>query len=165
MEIASLAGVIVGIFLGLRLHPQMAEFLRSHLPSFDVSVLELISFAIIFSAVLILCNFVGWGFKTILKNTFLGWTDRGLGAGLAVLKGIIIIYLSIVMLTFFVPSKAPLVAKSKLAPLIISSYQSIVSLISPSYYQDWKRRFIEHKKRINEVVSKEIEDLTGKDGS
>ena len=165
MEIASLAGVILGILLGLRLHPLMTGVLRPYLPSIDNFFLQLISFAIIFAVVLILCNLTGLGLKIILKKTSLGWTDKGLGAGLAVLKGIIITYIAIVILTFFVPSTAPLVARSKLAPWIISSYQSIVSLISPEFYQSWKRRFIGQKKKIDEVVSKKIEEFTGENGS
>jgi membrane protein required for colicin V production len=165
MEVASLAGVILGILLGFRLHPQVTEFLRQYLPSFDDFALQLISFAVVFVVVLILCNITGWILKTILNKTSLGWTDKGLGAGLAVLKGVIITYLVIVILTFFVPSKAPLVARSKLAPLIITSYQSIVNLISPDFYLKWKRRFIGQKEKINEVVPKKIEDLTGEDGS
>jgi len=159
MEIASLAGVVLGILLGFRLHPRMTDFLRPYLPSFDDFVLQLVSFAIIFSIILVLCNFVGWGLKIMLKKTSLSWTDKGLGAGLAVLKGIIVIYITIVILTFFTPSQAPLVARSRLAPWVINSYQSIASLISPDFYQKWKRRFIGQKNKINEVVSKKIEDF------
>lgn len=165
MEIASLAGVVLGILLGLHFYPQMTEILKPHLPSFEIFALQLISFAAIFAAILILSNLVGWGLKTLSKKTFLGWTDKGLGAGLAVLKGILISYLAIVILTFFVPSKAPLVAKSKLAPLIITSYQSIVSFVSPNSYQSWKRRFMEQKKKINKVVSEKVEGFTKSDGS
>ncbi len=165
MEIASLAGVVLGILLGLHLYPQMTGLLKPHLPSFDVFTLQLISFAAIFAAILILSNLTGWGLKTLSKKTFLGWTDKGLGAGLAVLKGILISYLAIVILTFFVPSKAPLVAKSKLAPLIITSYQSIVGFISPNSYQNWKSRFMEQKKKINKVVSEKVESYTKSDGS
>ncbi len=165
MEIASLAGVVLGILLGLHFYPQMTGILKPHLPSFDIFALQLISFAAIFAVILILSNLAGWGLKTLSQKTFLGWTDKGLGAGLAVLKGILISYLAIVILTFFVPSKAPLVAKSKLAPLIITSYQSIVGFISPNSYQNWKNRFMEQKKKINKVVSEKVEDFTKSDGS
>lgn len=165
MEVASLAGVILGIFLGFRLHPQITGYLRPYLPSFDMIALQLISFAIVFFVVLILCNATGWVLKIILNKTSLGWTDKALGAGLAVLKGVIITYLAIVILTFFVPSKAPLVARSKLAPWIISSYQSVITLVSPNTYQKWKRRFIGQKEKNNKVVSKKIGDFTVENGS
>ncbi len=160
MEIASLAGVVLGFLLSYRLHPRMTAFLRPSVPSFDESILQLISFAIIFAAVLVLCNLVGWGVKFILKKTSLGWTDKGLGAGLAVLKGIFVIYIAIVLLTFFVPSSAPLRARSELAPWIISSYQSIVSMISPDSYREWKRRIMGQKKKIGEAASRKIEGFT-----
>jgi len=158
MEIASLAGVILGIVLGFRLHPRMTGILRPYLLSFDDFTLQLISFALIFTIVLLLCNLTGWIIKFILNKTSLGWADRGLGAGLSVLKGIIVVYVLMVILTFFLPSQAPLVARSQLAPWIIRSYQSIASLISPDFYQKWKHKFMEQKKQINQVVSKKIED-------
>jgi len=40
MEIASLAGVILGILLGLHYYPQATEILKPHLPSFDFSSLS-----------------------------------------------------------------------------------------------------------------------------
>jgi membrane protein required for colicin V production len=160
MEIASLAGLVFGILISLRFYPQMTGVLRSHVPSLDDFVLQLISIAAIFVSILLLSNFIGWGFKTLSKKTFLGWADKGLGAGLAVLKGILITYLAIVILTFFVPSQAPLVARSKLAPLVIHSYQSIISVISPGAYENWKRKFIQQKEKVNKVISEKIEDLT-----
>ena len=71
-------------------------------------------------------------------KAFLGWLGRTFGAGLAILKGVIIIHLFMILLTFFLPSRAPLIAKSKLAPLIIVSYQSMTRLIYPDLYQKLK---------------------------
>jgi len=162
-EIASLAGVVLGIWIANVYQPGVTEYLKAYLPS--GMLLPLISFGLIFAVVLVLCNLAGWGLKMMAKKTALGWADRSLGAGLAVLKGIIIIYLAIVMLTFFVPSKTPLIAKSRLAPLIIASYQSMVSIISPDLYQRWKRRFIEEKEKMDDVVSEKIKGITQQDGS
>jgi hypothetical protein len=89
----------------------------------------------------------------LLKKIFFGWADRSLGAGLAILKGIIITYLAIVLLTFFLPSKAPLIADSKLSPMIVSSYQFIVGMISPGAYDRWKRKFLEKKVGVDELLS------------
>lgn len=160
MEIASLAGLVLGILISLRFYLQMTDFLRSYLPSLDDLVLQLISIAAIFVSILLLSNLAGLGFKALSRKTFFGWADKGLGAGLAVLKGILITYLAIVIITFFVPSKAPLVARSKLAPLVIHSYQSIISVISPGAYENWKRKFIQQKEKVHKVISKKIEDLT-----
>jgi uncharacterized membrane protein required for colicin V production len=116
-------------------------------------VLPLISFCVIFALVFLACCLAGWGIHLLLKKVFFGWADRTLGAGLAVLKGIIVIYLAIVLLTFFLPSKTPLIAGSRLSPMIVSSYQFIVSMISPGAYDRWKRQFLEKKVRGEELLS------------
>ena len=160
-EIASLAGVILGIYLANLFQPQMTDFLKPYLPSNPF--LPLISFAVIFASVLILCNLLGWILKLLFKKAFLGWLDRTLGAGLAVLKGVIITYLVIVILTFFLPAKTPLIAQSKLAPWIIKSYQSMISLISPEHYKNWKKKLLGVTKGKENTISSKIKELVKKD--
>lgn len=160
-EIASLAGVILGIYLANLFQPQMTDFLKPYLPSNPF--LPLISFAVIFASVLILCNLLGWILKLLFKKAFLGWLDRTLGAGLAVLKGVIITYLVIVILTFFLPAKTPLIAQSKLAPWIIKSYQSMISLISPEHYKNWKKKLLGETKGKENTISSKIKELVKKD--
>jgi membrane protein required for colicin V production len=157
-EIGSLAGVILGIGMGCLYQQQMSEYLKAYVQT--GKFLQLISFAVIFFVVLALCNLSGWGVKMILKKAFLGWTDRALGVGLAVLKGIIITYLLIILLTFFVPSNKPLIAGSTLAPLIIASYQTMVDLIEPGFYQNLKKKFLGKAKGMDEIVTKKFESIT-----
>jgi membrane protein required for colicin V production len=156
-ELASLVGVIVGIWLASVLQPQMTDHLRAYLPSGQS--LPLISFAIVFGVVLFVCNFLGWVLKLFFQKTFFGWADRSLGAGLATLKGVILTYLVLVMLTFFLPGKTPLIAESKLSKLIIDSYQSMIRLVSPSHYQNLKKKIEKKTEEVGEVVSEKIEDL------
>jgi membrane protein required for colicin V production len=151
-EIGSLAGVVLGIWLAGKLEPQMTLILRSYMPS--VRFLPLVSFAAIFLLVLVGCNLVGWGLQALLDKAFLGWADRGLGAGLAVLKGIILTYLVIVLLTFFVPARTPLIARSKLAPFIVASYQSISEVVSKGAYTRWKSMWLSGQKKAKKVSSK-----------
>ena len=161
-EVGSLAGVILGIWLASVYQPQMTDFLKPFLPS--GKFLPLISFALIFLVVLVLCNVIAWLLKKLVKKIFLGWADRTLGAALAILKGVIITYFAIVLLTFFVPSKSNIIADSKLAPIIINSYQSIVGLLSPGAYQNLKKKFVWQKERIEQALSEKIEGATGTDG-
>ena len=161
-EIGSLAGVVIGIWLANAYQPHMTEYFRSYLPSSNF--LPLISFAAIFTIVFILCNLAGWGLKVAMEKVFFGWADRTMGAGLAIIKGVIITYFVIVLLTIYVPSKAPLIASSKLAPLVINSYQSMVSMISPGSYQKLKRKFLETKNGIVNVVPEKTKASTRKDG-
>ena len=150
-EVASLAGIVLGIWLAGQFQPQMTHFLKSYIP--NSSLLPLISFAVIFTLILLLCNLLGWGLKMLLKKAFLGWADRVLGTCLAIAKGVIVIYLVIVLLTFFLPAKTPLIAQSRLAPLIISSYQSMIRIISPERYQRLKERLMDGKNRAGSILS------------
>ncbi len=157
-EIGSLAGVILGIWLAVHYQPQMTSYLKTYVPT--LKYLPLISFGLIFVIVLVLCNLAGLALRMMMKRLLFGWADRGLGVILAILKGIILTYLAIVLLTVFMPSKAPLMAKSKLAPLIISSYQSMVSLTSAGSYEKWKQKLLGEKKETDSAVPKKSEDLT-----
>ncbi|MEJ2724675.1 MAG: CvpA family protein, partial [Deltaproteobacteria bacterium] len=95
-------------------------------------------------------------------KSFLGWLDRTLGVGLAVTKGIILTYLAIVLLTFFVPAKTPLIARSKLAPWIVVSYQSMVRLISPEHYDRLKVKILGERNPGGKVVSGSVEEMIKK---
>ncbi len=162
MEIGSLTGIIAGVLLANHYQPQMTAYLRSYLPY--GMFLPMISFAAIFIIVLVLCNLAGWGLKIMMKKAFFGWADRTLGAGLAIIKGIIITYLVIILITFFVPSKTPLIAQSKLAPIVITSYQSMIKLISPGFYQNWKRKFLGNKRGKDTTAAKKAQSPAGQDG-
>jgi membrane protein required for colicin V production len=143
-EIASLAGVVFGILLANHFQPQMTGYLRSLLPSTDY--LSLISFGSIFALALITSNLLGYGLRLLFSKAFLAWVDRVLGFGFALIKGVIIVYLAIIILTFYVPAKTPLIAQSKLAPLIIVSYRSMIKVISPSYYENWRKKIVGEQK-------------------
>lgn len=147
-EIGSLAGVISGLWLANMFQPHLTSYLKAYLPS--VKFLPLISFGAIFIIVFITCSLLGMGLRFLVKKAFLGWADRVLGAGLAVFKGLIITYFAIILITFFVPSKAPLIAESRMAPVIISSYQSLVNLISPGAYQKLREKLLGKNSPFNE---------------
>lgn len=155
-EIASLVGVILGIVLAIQFEPLLSSFLSSFFPS--LRILPLISFGVIFFTTLIVCNILGWLFRWVFKKIQLGWADRALGVGLALIKGVIIAYLIIVLLTIFLPTGTPLIARSRLAPKVITSYQYMVRLISPEYYEKLKRTVLQKKKEVGVFVQDRISD-------
>jgi membrane protein required for colicin V production len=161
-EIASLAGVVLGILLGSSFQPQMTEWLKAHVP--DSSYLPVVSFALIFALVLIFCNILGYAVSHIFKQAFLGWVDRGLGVWLALTKGVIVTYLIIVLLTFFLPARTPLVAQSRLGPWIIVSYQSMIRFISPGRYEKWKSWILGKEEKTGKTVPEQSKDAKKKNG-
>jgi membrane protein required for colicin V production len=153
-EIGSLAGVVLGIWLANAYHPQLANLLKGLIP--PGNYLPIIAFALIFLVVLVVCNLLGWVFKKFFQKIFLGWVDRILGACLALLKGIVLSYLIIVLVTFLAPQGSPLVTQSRLAPLIITSYQTMVGLIPPGFHEKLKKSFDQQKNNLQEVVKGKI---------
>jgi membrane protein required for colicin V production len=150
-EISSLAGILFGIWISSRYYPQMAGSLRAYIP-LETS-LSLISFFLLFILVVILFNLAGFLLHHLFKKLLIGWLDRGLGFGLALIKGIIISYLLIVLLIFFIPSKSPLIAKSTTARIVIVTYQSMSRLISPDLYQTLKKRIVKESKKVGEAIA------------
>ena len=150
-ELSSLAGIFFGLLIGNHYHHQTANLLRAYIP-FEESLL-LISFIMIFILVVIIFSLCGVLLHNIFKRLLISWFDRSLGFGFALIKGIIISYLLIVLLTFFMPSKSLLIAKSKAARLVTVTYQSMTRLISPDLYKTWKKRIHEGSEKVDKVIS------------
>ena len=150
-EISSLAGIIFGIWIGNHYYLQMANLLKTYIPL--EKSLSLISFLLLFIMVVIVFNLSGMLLHHFFKKLFIAWVDRGLGFGLALIKGIIISYLLIVLLIFFTPSKSPLIAKSTMARMVIVTYQSMSRLISPDLYKTWKKKIFKESKKVGKVLS------------
>jgi membrane protein required for colicin V production len=154
-EVGSLAGIVLGIWGACVYHPQMTEFLSRFLPAWKY--LPLVSVALVIIVVLVGSNVAAWLVHKFLKKVFLGWADRTLGAGLAIFKGVVIIYFAIVLMTFFVPSTSSFIAGSRLKPAIVDSYRYIADLFSPEAYDNLKKTFMGHKEKIVNSLSKEKE--------
>lgn len=161
-EVGSLAGIVLGIWAACIYHPEMTGFLRLFFPAWKYA--PLLGVALVIFIVLVLCNVAAWLLHKFITKVFLGWADRMLGAGLAILKGVILIYFAIVLMTVFVPSKSSFVAGSRLAPAIVRSYQSIVGLLSPEAYEHLKNRFVGHKERISGSLPGQTKDPERKHG-
>ena len=161
-ELASLIGVILGIFLGYFLEPKLSLLLKAYLA--DMPSLPLISFAVLFFMSIVFCNSLAWLFMHLSKKEVKGWGERASGSVLALLKGLVITFLFIVLLTFYVPSQAPLVTKSRMAPVIIKSYQSMVGVFSSRALQNWKQKIENTQKKITQTVTDTVQEIKPKNG-
>ena len=148
-EIGSLAGVVLGIWLANLYLPEVTKVFELFLP--PGRYLPLLCFALIFLVVLVLCNLLAWWLKKFFQKIFLGWADRVLGAGLAVIKGVFLSYFIIVLLMYLVAPKSPIIADSRLKPVIVSAYQSLVGVISSDAQEKLKKRLESQKKKIEDT--------------
>jgi membrane protein required for colicin V production len=153
-EVGSLAGVILGIWLGNLYHPEVAIFLKEVLP--PGKYIPIVAFALIFLVILVLCNLLGWLFKKFFQKIFLGWVDRILGAGLALLKSLVLCYLLIVLITFLAPRDSTIIKDSRLAPVIISSYQAMIKRIPSSSQEKLKDSFEQKKEDLQQIFKGNI---------
>lgn len=85
MELVSLAGIILGIFLGFKLMGEVMLFLEEKF-NIDESTLPYISFIVIFLAVLLLVRLLGSLVKNSIDKSFLGTVDQALGACLGMFR-------------------------------------------------------------------------------
>ena len=149
-EIFSLAGIILGVWLGNHYQPWLTDILKRYLPL--PQYLPLFSFILLFVAVIIICNLLGWSLKLLVKNALVGWFDKTGGMVLALLKGLLLCSLMLVITTFFFPvEKTPFIAKSALAPRIIKLYQRVTEVIAPDHFKNWKSRLIVEQKKPDAV--------------
>lgn len=149
-EVASLAGIILGIWLGMLYQPEVTEVIRHYLP--ETKFIPIISLALIFVLMVMICNLAGWGIRFIFKKVLLGWFDRLMGGLFAVIKTILLSYVAIIILTFYMPQNAPLISESLLAPWIIKSYQTITGMVSPDHYEKWKKKILGQTGKINRII-------------
>lgn len=149
-EIFSLCGVIMGLWLGNHYQPWLTDILKRYLPL--PQYMPLLSFILLFFAILIICNLLGWGLKLLVKNALVGWFDKSGGVALALSKGLLLTSLMLVVLTFFLPAdKTPFISKSILAPRIIKSYQRVTEAIAPDHFKNWKNKLIIEQKKPDSV--------------
>jgi membrane protein required for colicin V production len=156
-EIASFVGIVMGVWMAYVFYPQMAGYLKAHhVPSGPY--LSVLSFLVILALVVLLCNLLGWLFRLLLSKTVSGWADRLFGAGFAAVKGGLIIYVAVILLTIELPAQTPLLTESRTAQWVISSSQTLFHFVSPEHYEAWKKKISQKAEEITEVISEKIED-------
>lgn len=90
MELISLIGIVLGIFLGFKLMGEVMLLLEDKF-NIDQSTLPYISFIVIFLVVILLVRLLGKLLKNSLDKSFLGTVDQVLGAGLGMFRTLFMI--------------------------------------------------------------------------
>jgi membrane protein required for colicin V production len=84
--------------------------------------------------------------KYLLNIAFLGWADRICGAGFGTIKGILIVSVLLISLTAFLPSGAPIVKNSILAPFVTTISEKLAKVISKEMKLLYEAKVKEFKK-------------------
>lgn len=116
-EISVIAGLILGFYIASIKSPSLENFLfKTSTPS---STQHITSFIIIFIIVLVLVMLIGLLVQKAIQLVMLGWLDKLLGGIFGFVKGLIIVWLLIMLATAILPGVRATIAKSTLAGRIL----------------------------------------------
>jgi len=134
-ELSSIVGVLGGFYGAYTYYPFVARLLGRWIS--DAVYLNIVSFFIIFCAVLGIISIAAIIIQYLLNIAFLGWVDRICGAGFGFLKAVLIASVMVVALTAFLPRGAGVLKQSVLAPHVMHVSERMAKVIS----QEMRRNF------------------------
>ena len=118
VEVFSLAGVILGLFIAAANYALWAPWILRIVPNHEVS--NLIAFLLIALVVMLVAGLLGRLLRGMVRGVGLGIIDRLLGAGFGLVKGCIVVTLVLMGVVAFLPRQDWLV-NSRLAPAFLSA--------------------------------------------
>ena len=128
LELTTLIGMILGVVLAFYFWQDLADLLGQYF-SFGPSALKLISYFLIFIAVLFLAWVIGKIITKVADLVLLGWLNKLLGAVLGLLKGVIVAALLLMVIVFFDRNEKVITRQAKEKSMF---YQALSSII-PDY--------------------------------
>ncbi len=127
-EAANLLGLIASFFLAALYYQDLAFWLEPFIPNHSI-VLSFFCFVFLFIFCIFLFNFLGIIARKAIQLTLLGWVDRVLGGLFGLIKGAVILFVLVTILTVFYPKSGPVVENSRFFPSILSVTENLTALI------------------------------------
>jgi membrane protein required for colicin V production len=128
VEIFSLAGVVLGLLLASWNYQKVLPWINGWVHSPGVA--EAIAFVVIAIAVMIVAGLAGRLIRWSVRSIGLGWADRFVGAIFGLLKGCVLITLSVMAIAAFLPH-ATWLERSKIAPYFLAVAHE-ASVVTPA---------------------------------
>jgi membrane protein required for colicin V production len=135
-EISSIIGVLGGFYAAYTYYPRFAQLIAPWVS--DPGYRNILSFMVIFSAVVIVVAILAVVIKYLLNIAYLGWIDRFSGAVFGLVKGALVCCVIFIVLTAFLPKGVPLIQNSTLAPYGVKASEIMAGALS----QDMKNKFL-----------------------
>lgn len=135
-EVIGLAGLVVGLVVAARYHPLLAMLLP--FGSLENNVL---AFAIIFFAILVLAQVLSSFLHQVVDLLLLGWLDQVGGAAFGLVKGALLLQVLVFVATAFpLFGLRDAVDGSLLAPILLAAMQPLLGLLAADFDpQPWMR--------------------------
>ena len=118
VEVFSLAGVILGLFLAAANYAALAGLIQRVVDSHEIA--NVIAFVLIALLVMVGAGLLGRLLRGLLRGVGLGIVDRLLGAAFGLIKGCVVVTLVLMAIVAFLPRQAWL-NNSRLAPAFLTA--------------------------------------------
>jgi membrane protein required for colicin V production len=135
-EAATLIGLIASFFLASFYYKDLALWASRFLPNHQI-LLAVFSFLLLFVLSLFLFHFMAILARGVARLALMGWLDRTLGGAFGLLKGAVIVFFLVTILTVFYPKSGPIVKDSRFFPSILSLTEKLVILIPSRIKEDF----------------------------
>lgn len=152
-ELTSLVGVVVGFFVANWLYMTVASYMSKWIS--DAGYRNILSYLALFSAVYILFNIIGLIIKYLLKKIKLSWIERLVGAGIAVVKSVLMVSILLVVLVAFLMQGTPVIRDSKLSPQVLAVSRHL-GKITPDEIRDAFEENMAHLRQSGKNAPKKL---------
>lgn len=128
-EILGLVGLVAAIFASALLYQPLGELLE-RLSGFQAQWWPAVGFALVLAVVFAVFVYLGYGLSRLIHQGPFSGLDRLLGAGVGLIKGLLVSYLLLNLLLLTSPFQAPTyLKKSRLAPYVVQGGRYLVDLV------------------------------------
>jgi len=127
-SLASLAALILGIYLGIKLSDYVATILANHI-DWAREYLFIIAFVIIFIIVVIIVSLIGNLLDNIISKAALGFVNKIAGLFFGILKGALILSVIITLFNFIDPDGKYLKDETREKSLLYKPIGSIAPML------------------------------------
>jgi membrane protein required for colicin V production len=134
-ELFSVTGVLAGFYAASTHFTQVAKSLSYWMP--DASKTKMWSFLSIFIGFLVTFSILGKIVRTHIKIDFIKSVDRTFGAGIGIIKGVLIVSVLLLTLTSFLPKNVSIIKNS----LLSSDFTFVSEEMAKVVSKDMRHKF------------------------
>ena len=138
-EAATLVGIIASFFLAFYYYNDLAHFLLRYFQNYLVAI-YFFSFLLLLGLSFFLFRALGLVIKKMVQFTLFGWADRAFGGFFGLIKGVVVVFFLVTLLTLLLPKQNSLINQSRLFPWVISLTDQMVLLIPGKITEDFNRK-------------------------
>lgn len=117
-EASSIIGVLAGLYAAYTYYPNVSRVIAVF--EFSEKYLNILSFLLLFTVVLLMVGALGILIRFVLKIVFLAWVDRLFGGIFGFVRGFMIASVLVFVLTAFLSSGAAIIRESVFTPYVAS---------------------------------------------